>query len=39
MEQYERVLVDVKDLTRYLMDWTKDMERIKIREMETSFNL
>ena len=38
-EWYERVLGDVKDLTRDLRDRTEEMERIKIREMETSSKL
>ena len=35
MEWYERVLGDVKDLTRDLRDSTEEIERIKIRAMET----
>ena len=30
-ERYERVLGDVKELTRYLRDGTKEMEGIMIR--------
>ena len=38
-EQYERVLGNVKDLTRYLRNRTKDMERIKTREIDTSSDM
>ena len=39
MEWYERSLGDVKDLTRYLRDSENEIERIKIREMETSSDM
>ena len=38
-EKNERALGDVKDLTRYFRDRTEDMERINIRDMETSSDL
>ena len=38
-EQYERVLGNVKDLKRYLRNRTKDMERIKTREIDTSSDM
>ena len=38
-ERYERVMGDVKDLARDLRDSTKEIERINIREMETSSEL
>ena len=37
MERYERVLGGVKDLKRDLRDRTKEIEMIKIREINTSF--
>ena len=38
-EQYKRALGGVKDLKRYLRDMTKEMERINIRDMETSSDM
>ena len=38
-ERYERFQWDFKDLTRYLRDSTKEIESIKIRDMETYSNL
>ena len=38
-EQYERFLGYVKDLTRDLRDSIKEIDRIKIREMETCSKL
>ena len=38
-ELYERVLGDVKDLTRDLRDSTNEIERINIREMDTSSDM
>ena len=38
-ERYDRFLEGVKDLTRDLRDSTKEIERIKIREIETSSKL
>ena len=35
-EQYERYLGDIKDLTRYLRNITKEMEIINTRDRETS---
>ena len=38
-ERCERVLGDFKDLTRDLRDSTKEIERINMREIETSYEL
>ena len=38
-KNYERFLGDVKDLMRDLRDRNKDMERIMIRDIYTSYEL
>ena len=38
-EQYVRVLGNVNDFTRDLRDRDEEMDRMKIREMETSSKL
>ena len=39
IEWYESFLGDVKDFTRYLKDNTEEMDEIKIREMNTPYNM